>query len=211
MTANTRVRAVRADKRRQHGGAALLSALRGRASAAMGRPAGRLAVALAAAAGASGVAAGAYGAHGSGRLAEDEHAARIYDTANRYHLLCAPTILGLAAIARAAPRYSFVQSVPVALLATGTCLFSGSLYHSALTGSPSLKRVAPIGGGLIMVRVVSATLCEPPHRLHASSCRSLSALAPLLPPLPRLLTRCARRLVGPAPRCSSVRAARGCH
>mmetsp|Transcript_2530 Transcript_2530/g.7491 ORF Transcript_2530/g.7491 Transcript_2530/m.7491 type:complete len:119 (-) Transcript_2530:514-870(-) len=115
--------------------------------------AARVPAVLAGLAGASGVAAGAYGAHGS----IDEDSRATYETANKYHLLSAPALLGVAALVRNSPR-SALQAVPAALLSTGTALFCGPLYHAALTGDRKMARVAPLGGVTMMAGWVACCL-----------------------------------------------------
>ena len=68
----------------------------------------------------------------------------VYETGVRYQLIHAIALLavGLAATHRPAGRWS----IPVALFAAGTVLFSGSLYALSLSGIRWLGAVTPLGG-----------------------------------------------------------------
>ncbi|XP_048885042.1 transmembrane protein 256 [Brienomyrus brachyistius] len=85
---------------------------------------------------------GAYGAHGFRRSDRDEYLKELYATANNYHLLHSLALLGAAQC-----RKPFLAG---ALLTAGMGLFCGALYHQALTGDPRLRKLAPIGGTLLI-------------------------------------------------------------
>jgi len=94
------------------------------------------------------VACGAFAAHGlQGRL--DAHSLTIFETGARYHMYHA-LALGLAAFAirdaAAAPA-----TWACGFFFAGICLFSGSLYLLALTGTRSLAIVTPVGGLFFLI------------------------------------------------------------
>lgn len=90
-----------------------------------------------------GVAAGAFGAHAL-KARVDPDMLLVYETAVRYQLIHAIALLavGLAATLRPGRRWS----IPTALFAAGTVLFSGSLYALTLSGIRWLGAVTPLGG-----------------------------------------------------------------
>ena len=90
------------------------------------------------------VALGAFAAHGlDGRIGAEELST--FETAARYHMYHALAMLaiGLAPCDEGRARYLVIAGVS---FATGTVLFSGSLYLLALTGVSWLGAVAPLGG-----------------------------------------------------------------
>lgn len=92
---------------------------------------------------ATGVALGAFGAHA---LRETLGAQKLgtWNTAVQYQMWHAVALIALSAVTL--PRIG----LPAALLATGTVLFSGSLYALALTGARWLGPVTPIGGAMMI-------------------------------------------------------------
>lgn len=101
----------------------------------MNRPAAIAGALLAA----GGVALGAFGAHGL-RAMLDAQALGWWQTAVQYQLFHAAGLIAIAALP------GLRAGAPVALLAGGTLIFSGSLYLMALTGARWLGAVTPVGG-----------------------------------------------------------------
>jgi uncharacterized membrane protein YgdD (TMEM256/DUF423 family) len=93
--------------------------------------------------GAAGVALGAFGAHG---VASALDAKRLgwWETAAHYHMLHAVALLALGAAPLPRP------GAPAALIASGTLVFSGTLYLMALGGPRWLGMVTPLGGMLLI-------------------------------------------------------------
>lgn len=101
----------------------------------------RLVLGLAAALAALGVALGAFGAHGlRASLAPAELG--WWHTAVQYQMWHAVALVGLASVPHA--------RLPALLLASGTAIFSGTLYAMALTGARWPGMVTPLGG-LLMI------------------------------------------------------------
>ncbi len=106
---------------------------------------------FAGATGALGVAAGAIGAHGLPDILErigtdpDQIAKRLaqFDTAVRYHLIHAVSLLALAGVPYGSPKNR--QWVSNCFL-LGILLFSGSLYLLVFTGQTKLGMITPLGG-----------------------------------------------------------------
>ncbi|KAJ1978768.1 hypothetical protein H4R34_003079 [Dimargaris verticillata] len=95
--------------------------------------------------GASGVGLGAYGSHGFPRQVNgDEQRVGQWRTAVQYQMMHS-----LALLAAAYSKRSLVAS---AFLASGTVLFSGTLYLRALNPDQfsGLRRLAPTGGMLLI-------------------------------------------------------------
>ena len=104
----------------------------------------RLAMALAAALLFVAVALGAFGAHAlKAKLATDQMA--IYQTAVQYHFWHALGLLGVSILMAQWPTAQGLAWTAWLLIA-GLFLFCGSLYALALTGTPWLGVVTPIGG-----------------------------------------------------------------
>jgi uncharacterized membrane protein YgdD (TMEM256/DUF423 family) len=98
--------------------------------------------------GALAVAAGAFAAHGlQDRL--DPHALQIFETGARYHMYHALAI-GLAAFA-IRDAAAGTAKLAAGFFFAGICLFSGSLYLLALTGSRILGLVTPFGGVCFLI------------------------------------------------------------
>lgn len=91
--------------------------------------------------GASGVAAGAFAAHGL-RAMLDPQALDWWHTAVQYQMWHAVALAAFATVPNA--------RTPGLLAATGTLLFSGSLYIMALSGARWLGAVTPVGGMLMI-------------------------------------------------------------
>lgn len=91
-----------------------------------------------------GVALGAFGAHGlQARLATNGRA-DTFDTANRYHLIHAVMMLGMAWVANIMPTRMIAWAG--GFITAGTVIFSGSLYVLAIFNIGIMGAVAPIGG-----------------------------------------------------------------
>ncbi|XP_063043164.1 transmembrane protein 256 [Engraulis encrasicolus] len=105
--------------------------------------ASRVVLGLGGLSGALGVAAGAYGAHGFRRSDRDDYLKELYETSNKYHMYHSLALVGAAHCRKPA--------LAGGLLMAGMGCFCGSLYHQAITGDPGLRRVAPIGGMLLIV------------------------------------------------------------
>jgi len=90
-----------------------------------------------------GIALGAFGAHGlADQLAALGHK-DTWQTAAYYHLLMAVAIACLE-------RIPGQPKPPLYLLATGTLIFSGTLYALSLSGIKILGAITPIGGVLMI-------------------------------------------------------------
>jgi len=105
--------------------------------------------AIAAVSGFIAVAAGAFGAHGL-KNAVSAEALGIYETAVRYHMYHALTLLAVAAVAYFRP--SRVATASGWCLVLGTLIFSGTLYVMALGNMRWrwLGAITPIGGILFL-------------------------------------------------------------
>ncbi|XP_053348080.1 transmembrane protein 256-like isoform X2 [Clarias gariepinus] len=68
---------------------------------------------------------------------------QLYRTATTYHFYHSLALLGASQCRKPA--------LAGAILLTGMGCFCGPLYHQALTGDPSLSKLAPIGGVLFIV------------------------------------------------------------
>jgi uncharacterized membrane protein YgdD (TMEM256/DUF423 family) len=94
---------------------------------------------------AAAVAAGAFGAHGL-RSKLDAYSMSVYEKAVFYHFVHALGILCIAILARTSTITTSGANRTAGLLLLGICVFSGSLYALALTGSRILGAITPIGG-----------------------------------------------------------------
>jgi uncharacterized membrane protein YgdD (TMEM256/DUF423 family) len=103
----------------------------------------RTALLIAGATGLLGVALGAFGAHVLTQLFKLNQTLSIWNTAVIYHLIHTPVLLWLAGRMR-------VMALPVILFASGTLIFSGSLYALAITNIRWLGAITPIGGMLLL-------------------------------------------------------------
>ncbi|MGD9508690.1 MAG: DUF423 domain-containing protein [Geminicoccaceae bacterium] len=104
---------------------------------------GRHGVALAAALGLVAVGFGAFAAHGL-EAAGDSRAALWVETGSRYQLAHAVAIIAVIA-------WRGASSLVVPLWASGTVLFSGSLYALALGAPPGMAMFAPVGGAALLL------------------------------------------------------------
>jgi len=94
-----------------------------------------------------GVAAGAFGAHAL-RSRLDADLLAVFETGARYQMYHA---LALIAAAWASTRWPGTLATAAGwCFATGTLLFSGSLYALALTGVRGLGAVTPLGGAAFL-------------------------------------------------------------
>ena len=111
-------------------------------------PTARALLVAAALAGFSGVALAAIGAHAV--QGNDVFATwRSWQSASAMHLLHAPALLALAALA--AHHRSRLWLASGALMVAGLLLFSGSIYYSILSGHGGTGGLAPIGGFSLML------------------------------------------------------------
>ena len=109
----------------------------------------RLCVFAAAAALVAAVALGAFGAHAvKTRLAPESFT--VYQTAVQYHFWHALGLLGVSMLMAQWPTAQGLAWTAWLLIA-GLFLFCGSLYALALTGTPWLGAVTPIGGAAFIV------------------------------------------------------------
>lgn len=94
------------------------------------------------------VAAGAFGAHGlRGQLTSEMLSA--FETGARYQMYHALALLAVALLLERRP--SATIRVAGWCLASGTVVFSGSLYLLALTGVRWLGAITPLGGVALLV------------------------------------------------------------
>ncbi len=92
----------------------------------------------------AGVSLGAFGAHLLEKILIQNETVEIWETAVLYHLVHAVVLLTLSR-SHAVLRTAFVS------FASGTAVFSGTLYVLALTGVKWLGAITPIGGVLLLV------------------------------------------------------------
>lgn len=115
--------------------------------------------------GLSGVAAGAFGTHALRDFLLERGMSSAWETAARYQLLHAATLLAAAAWLRAGAGPGTVRVQWAARLWTlGTVLFSGSLYGYAAGGPHFLVFVTPLGGVTLLagwLMAVAAALVVP--------------------------------------------------
>jgi uncharacterized membrane protein YgdD (TMEM256/DUF423 family) len=97
-----------------------------------------------------GVALGAFGAHALESRLEANSRTDTYETANRYHLLHAVALLGVALVATQVVPSSAWVNWAGNLLFIGTLIFSGSLYLLAIFDIRWMGAIAPIGGVLLL-------------------------------------------------------------
>lgn len=90
------------------------------------------------------VALGAFGAHAL-RAQISPARLEIYKTGVQYHFLHALGLLLIGLLAERLTESGLIQKVGW-LLTAGIVLFSGSLYALALTGTPLLGAITPLGG-----------------------------------------------------------------
>lgn len=100
-----------------------------------------------------GVAAGSFGAHGLKAILDATGRADNWETAVRYCLYHALTILIVAvvsALPQSTPSRGLLQAAGWCFL-VGTLIFSGCLAALALSGVRMLGAIVPIGGALFLV------------------------------------------------------------
>ena len=90
--------------------------------------------------GSTAVLLGAFGAHGLKSLKVEPSLLATWATASQYHLIHSVALLYVSRIQTPAGVLS------TRLFASGTALFSGSLYLLVLTGIKPLGAITPIGG-----------------------------------------------------------------
>jgi uncharacterized membrane protein YgdD (TMEM256/DUF423 family) len=93
------------------------------------------------------VAMGAFGAHAL-RARLDPAALAAWETGARYQMYHGLALL--ATLPLYGPVPSRLLSAARPLFLAGTLLFSGSLYGLALTGTPALGAVTPLGGATLL-------------------------------------------------------------
>jgi uncharacterized membrane protein YgdD (TMEM256/DUF423 family) len=113
------------------------------------RPEYRQFVILAAILGFLGVGIGAFGAHGLQATLRANGREDTFETANRYHMLHALALIGVAVVGSAHP-HRLIRVAGYALFA-GAVIFAGSLYILAVFNIAPMGAVAPIGGALMLV------------------------------------------------------------
>ncbi len=111
------------------------------------RTAARIAVGAASLLGFSGIACGAFAAHAL-KATLDSGALALVDTAARYQMIHAVALLGASWVARLWPGRA--SAAAIALLATGTLVFSASLYALALGAAHWAGALTPLGGLMLM-------------------------------------------------------------
>ena len=94
------------------------------------------------------VALGAFGAHAL-KASLSEYAMTIFSTANEYHFYHSLALVLVGLLIRQKPSPSLLWSGRC--FASGTLLFSGSLYALSLTGVSWLGAITPMGGVLFLV------------------------------------------------------------
>eukprot|EP00811_Abedinium_folium_P019130 NODE_28060_length_491_cov_1.456044.p1 GENE.NODE_28060_length_491_cov_1.456044~~NODE_28060_length_491_cov_1.456044.p1 ORF type:complete len:150 (+),score=38.21 NODE_28060_length_491_cov_1.456044:60-452(+) len=107
--------------------------------------------------GGHGVIASAYGAHGLSKHVPDVEAQNLWKLAGQYQMMHAAAIIAAAGLP---PPVCTVSST---LFATGTIMFSGSLYGLALLPRGDMRRsvlgpITPIGGVALTAGWLSLTL-----------------------------------------------------
>lgn len=109
--------------------------------------------------GALSVAAGAFGAHGLKSTLEASGQAANWETASRYALVHALTLVATGLVA-ALPGATTMRVFAAAAwcFGVGTVIFSGCLWILAVTGIRLLGAVVPIGGGLLIAGWLLLTL-----------------------------------------------------
>jgi uncharacterized membrane protein YgdD (TMEM256/DUF423 family) len=104
---------------------------------------------LAAFLGATGVALGAFGAHGLQATLTANGRGGTFETASRYQMYHALTLIGIAWLVSRQPDPLFMAA-GWAIFA-GTLIFSGSLYVLAVFDLRVMGAVAPIGGVMLVL------------------------------------------------------------
>ncbi|KAJ1639339.1 hypothetical protein T492DRAFT_937637 [Pavlovales sp. CCMP2436] len=97
----------------------------------------------------SAIGLGAYGAHG---VDMSDYQKKVWERATTYHL--AHTVAATAALGlpqRGSGRAATACTLASASFLGGNALFSGSLYTFVLTGESAWAKVAPYGGGCLML------------------------------------------------------------
>jgi uncharacterized membrane protein YgdD (TMEM256/DUF423 family) len=102
------------------------------------------------------IAAAAYGAHALSQTTLFPTAAKIYDTAQLFHMLHAAAIFGIATLFAATEgRRAFWASLMLQIAAfsflAGIGLFSGGIYYHVLKGVEPSVPIVPAGGASFMV------------------------------------------------------------
>jgi len=113
--------------------------------------AGRRAVAAGAILGGLAVAAGAFGAHALKPVLEASHQSANWETAARYALVHALTLVVVGLTATLWRDAASRLMLAAWAFGVGTLIFSGCLFALALGGPRLLGAIVPIGGGLLIL------------------------------------------------------------
>ena len=100
--------------------------------------------------GATAVAGGAFGAHGLKHVLEANGQAANWETAARYGMYHALSLVALGILAALRPWLAGTIAAAAVCFMAGTLVFSGCLAALALTGVKILGAIVPIGGTLLI-------------------------------------------------------------
>ncbi|CDI98062.1 protein of unknown function DUF423 [Echinococcus multilocularis] len=100
--------------------------------------------------GATAIAALAYSAHGFRNAEKSEERRHTFKSGADIHILHSLALLGV--------RSSRFPQLTASLLLTGTILFSGTCYYTALSNDNRFVRIAPIGGVTLILAWLSFAL-----------------------------------------------------
>ena len=100
--------------------------------------------------------AGAYGAHALNSSALFPTAAKIYDTAQLFHMVHAVALFGIAILmagtdGRRAGWASWMLHIAALGFLAGMLLFSGGIYYQVLKGVETGMPIVPVGGVSFMI------------------------------------------------------------
>ncbi len=95
------------------------------------------------------VALGAFGAHALKNLLIQNNRVETYELAVRYHFFHALALILISQLMDKFPNNTLKTSATC--VATGTLLFSGSLYVMAISNTTKLALITPIGGGFFLI------------------------------------------------------------
>jgi uncharacterized membrane protein YgdD (TMEM256/DUF423 family) len=94
----------------------------------------------------SAVALGAYGAHGLPD--KSDYQKKVWERATTYHLAHTAAALGVLGVTGPVSSTAVASG---AFFLAGNALFSGSLYALVVTEDSQFARIAPYGGGMMML------------------------------------------------------------
>ncbi len=102
------------------------------------------------------IVAGAYGAHALNSSALFPRAAKIYDTAQLFHMIHAVALFGIAILmagtdGRRAGWTSWILNIAALAFLAGIALFSGGIYYHVLKGVEPGVPIVPFGGVSFMI------------------------------------------------------------